>query len=516
MIIASPLQSSSVPVGDIPSFIFSVAEQYKDEVILVDAATQKRFTISDILTTSTKLAAGLARNGYGGKVISVFDNTDVRCVIVYYAALMTGGTYQSLCTEMGSENLRDCIDHSGTPIIFTTKAYISQLQTAIEKMNVKVFVFDSVPQNGTFQNEAGFSQLLIDDPSFSPVRITSVDDAMAKPAYLAYASGMQQTLRPLMLSHFGLLSSYAIGCATAGSLSKTAVSAVPFANSHGIGNIAHLPLLSGSCVVQASNYNGVSCLELLEEWQAEIFLATYSVLAEILSEAKRSSDGMIVVGTRQFDVSKLQVIFMHELRRGAYAFKEKVAALFDVRIVELYGYMETGLIAGIITEHPRIDGSVGLLCPNVRARIVLDGNELEDGQYGEILVSTPRITAADKKTPPYFHTGDFGTVTRDGVVIIKSRMSELLRLKNGTIASPTDIEEQLLHSAWVEDCAVVSSHNANSHDVPFAYMVLADNAPNVDTILKPFEEQFPGISGQSIEHIPRSPKGDPVIPCCLR
>ncbi|KAJ2841528.1 hypothetical protein IWW36_006232, partial [Coemansia brasiliensis] len=304
-------------------------------------------------------------------------------------------------------------------------AYLSQLQTAIEEMDVKVFVFDPVLQRDScVDNVPAFSQLLVDDPSFSPVRITSIDDAMSKPAYLAYASGMQQTLRPLMFSHFGLLSSYGIGCATADSLSKTAVSAVPFANSYGIANIAHLPLLSGSCVVQASNSNGVSCLELLEEWNAGVFLATYSVLAEIVSEAKRSSDGTIVVGKRRFDISRLQVIFMHELRRGAYAFKEKVAALFNVRIVELYGYMETGLIAGIITEHPRIDGSVGLLCPNVKARIMLDGNELDDGQYGEILVSTPRVAAAADEGSPdssYFHTGDFGTVTRDGVVIIKSR-----------------------------------------------------------------------------------------------
>ncbi|KAJ2448815.1 hypothetical protein EV183_005233 [Coemansia sp. RSA 2336] len=514
MIIASPLQSTSAPVGDIPSFIFSVAERYQDEVILVDAATKKRFTISDILTTSTKLAAGLTCNGYGEKVISVFDNTDVRCVIVYYAALMAGGTYQSLCTEMDEKSLRKCIAHSGTPVIFTTKTYLSQLQVAVENMDINVFVFDSASQKGCFQSAPDFSQLLIDDPSFSPARITSIDDAMAKPAYLAYASGMQ-TLRPLILSHFGLLSSYGIGCATAGSLSKTAVSAVPFANSHGIANIAHLPLLSGSCVVQASNYSGVSCLELLEEWQAGVFLATFSVLAEIMSDAKRNSDGMIVVGSRQFDVSKLQVIFVHELRRGAHAFKEQVAALFDVRIVELYGYMETGLIAGIITEHPRIDGSVGLLCPNVRARVVLDGKELDDGQYGEILVSTPRMAAAADEKASYFHTGDFGTVTRDGVVIIKSRMSELLRLHNGTIVAPTDIEEQLLQSVWVKDCAVVATRDAHDYEVPFAYMVLVDNALDADTILKPLETQFPGIRGRAVESIPRSPRGNPIHPCCF-
>ncbi|KAJ2659107.1 hypothetical protein IW148_004400 [Coemansia sp. RSA 1199] len=514
MIVASPLHSSPMPVGDIPSFMFHAAERYKDEVVLVDAATEQKFTINDICSTSTQLAAGLVHNGYGGKVISVFDNTELRCVYVYYAALMAGGAYQSLSTDTAPDKLRARIAYSQTPVVFTTAAYLSQLHEAIEGLDVAVYVF------GQTHGSCAFSKLLKDDASFLPVRITSRNAAMAKPAYLAYTSDVQESLQPLVFSHFGLLSSYCMGRTPfADSPGKTAVSAVPFANSHAIVNIAHFPILSGSRVVQMSQYDAESCLEALEKWRPGVFLATYSVLVSIVDQARRDADsGVVWLGARAFDVSQLQVIFMHELR-GSRMFKDKVAALFGARLVELYGYMEVGLIAGIITEYPRVEGSVGLLCPNVHARVVLDGTELGDGQYGEILVSTPRLMAATAVSDEtasdftsYFHTGDFGTVTRDGVVIVKARMTDLLHARGGQVVAPADIEEQLLHLPQVADCAVVAVRKCVgdiTFDVPAVFIVPSGSVPNVGDLLEPLVLQYPGIHGQIIDSIPRTNKGDP-------
>ncbi|KAJ2171214.1 hypothetical protein GGF45_005037 [Coemansia sp. RSA 551] len=243
-----------------------------------------------------------------------------------------------------------------------------------------------------------------------------------------------------------------------------------------------------------SQYDAESCLEALEKWRPEVFLATYSVLASIVDQAQRDADsGAVRLGARAFDVSQLQVIFMHELR-GSRMFKDKVAALFGARLVELYGYMEVGLIAGIITEYPRVEGSVGLLCPNVCARVVLNGTELGDGQYGEILVSTPRMTAATAASnetasdlSSYFYTGDFGTVTSDGVVIVKARMTELLHVRGGQVVAPSDIEEQLLHLPQVADCAVVAMRKCMddiTFDVPVVFIVPSGSEPNIDGLLQ--------------------------------
>ncbi|KAJ2607820.1 4-coumarate--CoA ligase 1 [Coemansia sp. RSA 1365] len=529
MIVTSPLRASPSPVGDIPTFVFRAAEQYKNEVVLIDAATEQMFTISDIYTTATRLAAGLTRGGYGRRTISVFDNTELRCIYVYYAALMAGGAYQSLDIGTPLDRLRERIVHSQTPIVFTTAPYVLQLQEAVRGLDISIAVLDlgcDSCYNPSTSSDIGlecaclsFSHLLVDDPSFSPVRITSTNDAMAKPAYLAYASDVQKTQQPLMLSHFGLLSSYAIGQPRSGcgidSACRTAVSAMPFADSHGIVNIAHFPILSGSCIVQMSSYDAASCLTALERWRAGVFLTTHDVLTAIVATAKRGKDGNISLGdSRSFDIGQLRVVFVHELR-GSHALRSKAAKLLDARLVEIYGYIETGIIAGIITEHPRIEDSVGLLCSGVCARVVLDGKELDEGQFGEILVSTPRFSSGRTQgDSEYFHTGDYGTVTSDGVVIVKARMNDLIHLHDGSVVAPCDIEKKILQLPGVADCAVVASKSQDTNDrfdVPCVFIVPSENTDNISNniSIQSLVGNYPGIHSRIIDSIPRTSRGEP-------
>ncbi|PIA13235.1 acetyl-CoA synthetase-like protein [Coemansia reversa NRRL 1564] len=528
MIVTSPLRASPPPVGDIPTFVFRAAEQYKNEVVLIDAATEQRFTISDIYTTANRLAAGLTCGGYGRKTISVYDNTELRCIYVYYAALMAGGAYQSLDIGTPLDRLRERIVHSQTPIVFTTAPYLVQLQDTVRGLDIAIAVLDQgccSCYNSNASSNIGleclsFSHFLVDDPSFSPVRITSTNDAMAKPAYLAYASNVQKTQQPLMLSHFGLLSSYTIGQPRSGcgidSTCRTAVSAMPFADSHGIVNIAHFPILSGSCIVQMSSYDPASCLTALERWRAGVFLTTYAVLTGIVATAERGKDGSISLGdTRSFDIGQLRVVFVHELR-SSHALRNKAAKLLDARLVEIYGYIETGIIAGIITEHPRIEDSVGLLCSGVCTRVVLDGKEMDEGQFGEILVSTPRFSSGKTQgDSEYFHTGDYGTVTSDGVVIVKARMNDLIHLHDGSVVAPCDIERKVLQLPGVADCAVVASQCQNVNDrfdIPCVFIVPSENADNIGSSsisIQSLVGDYPGIHSHIIESIPRTSRGEP-------
>ncbi|KAI8320758.1 acetyl-CoA synthetase-like protein [Martensiomyces pterosporus] len=536
MYVASPLQPSPLPIGDIPTHIFRSAEPQRDEVVLIDAATDRQFTIGDIISTSNRLAAGLVRNGFKDGVVSVFDDCDLRCVSVYYAALLAGGTYQSLGTNVTDEKLRDRIVSSGTPVIFSSTRYLSRLREASQGLDIAICVFDcdnrdsgnamdqQVPQA---QRYVSFDDLLVDDPSFVPVRITSKDDAMRKPAYIAYSPNASGSSPPVMLSHYGLLSSQNLTIRRPVSAAyRTAVSAVPFSNTHGIGKIAHYPMLSGSRVVQLSQYDPAACLAALEKYEAGILLATHDVLFRIFAAARREGD-FVVVGDRAFDIKPLKVIFLREMRMSS-RFKEQVSELFRARMVELYEYMETGLIAGMITENPRVDDSVGILCPNVTARVVLDGKDVEDGECGEILVSTPRLMNGSPKQeapgrtnadPVFFHTGDYGRVTRDGVVIIRARLSDVIRTQSGVVV-PADIESRIMSHEHVADCAAIAVKRYTGRDggcvdaaeVPHVFIVPAVDAASVSNIISTLENLYPGVSGQFVDSIPKGTTGETKRP----
>ncbi|KAJ1800997.1 hypothetical protein LPJ59_000654 [Coemansia sp. RSA 2399] len=541
MLVVSPMRSHLLPIGDIPTQVFRSAEPYRDEVVLVDAESERQFTIGDIISTSTKLAAGLARQGFGGRVISVFDNTQLQSVFVYYAAMMAGGAYQSLDTGVSESDLRDRIAFTQTPAIFTSHVYLQRLVDATRGLGISVYVFDHPrspnsadtlacaagelrsSNNGVTDCACGavpgccapISDLLIDDPTFVPVRITSKDDAMQKPAYLAYLPAATHTQRSLTISHYSLLSSQSL-CRPSGLLDahRTAVSAVAFSGAHGINVIAHFPMLSGSRVIQLNKSSPSACLSAIERWGAGILLANYPVLASIDSSAKRVGD-RIVVGADSFDATSLSVIFIHELR-VPQAFKDRIATLFQARLVELYSYIETGLIAGVITEHPRIDGSVGVLCPNVKARVVMDGNEVGEDECGEIHISTPRLASNEAiNGGEFFCTGDYGKITDSGVVIIKARMKDLIHMKNGRVATPMDIEKTVLTNANVADCAAfgipADGDPGGSPQLPFVYVVPVgdDSRLDMDSILEPLANVYPGIRGSFIDRIPKCDKGEP-------
>ncbi|KAJ1730309.1 hypothetical protein LPJ61_003080 [Coemansia biformis] len=435
MIVVSPLQQSPLPVGDIPSYVFGAAEQHMDDVALVDAGTRQQLTASDIYVTATRLAAGLTRCGYGGRAISALVDTELRCVYVYYAALMAGGTCQSLCPDMPAAGLRSCIERSCTPVVFTTSSRVEQLRAACCGLDVAVYVLDDAcGGDGCSSGCLSFMHLLVDDPAFVPVRITTRSEAIAKPAFLAYTPGPRDVLRPLTLTHYGLLSWCRIARRPAPEAQRrVAVSAMPLSGSCGIANIAQFPILSGSCVVQMRAFSPVACLTALEEWRADSLLATHDVLTAIAADASRGASGRVFAGGCSFDLSALQAVYTHVLR-GPNSFKDKVTSLLGARLVELYGYAETGIIAGVITEYPRVDGSVGLLCPGVSARVVLDGKDVDEGRFGEILVTTPRLASVTGDAE-YFPTGDYGTVTREGIVVVKSRMCDVLRLGDGSVVA---------------------------------------------------------------------------------
>ncbi|KAJ2713753.1 4-coumarate--CoA ligase [Coemansia spiralis] len=439
MLVVSPLPQCPLPVGDIPTYVFGAAAQHWDRVALVDGGSGLQLTASDIYQTAMRLAAGLVRAGYGGRVVSTFADSELQCVYVYFAALMAGGTYQSLCPGLPADAVRCCVERSQTPVVFTTAARLAQLRAAISGLDVAMFVLDGADECGS--NGQPFAELLVDDPGFVPTRIITRSEAIAKPALLACRSGPHgNVLRPLALSHYGLLSwcRFAVPPALPPARPRTAVSAVPLAESGGIATLAQFPILTASCVVQLRSSDPATCLAALEQWQAESFFATHDVLAAIAAKARSPATGRIAIADTVYDVRALQAVYTRTLH-APRAFKDRVAALLGARLVELYGYAETGTIAGLITEHPRIEGSVGLLCPGVSARVVLAGNDVADGGFGEILVSTPRLLSATGD-PEYFSTGDYGTVTADGVVVIRARMEDLVHLRAGSLAAPADVE----------------------------------------------------------------------------
>jgi acyl-CoA synthetase (AMP-forming)/AMP-acid ligase II len=129
-------------------------------------------------------------------------------------------------------------------------------------------------------------------------------------------------------------------------------------------------------------------------------------------------------------------------------------------------------------------GSVGVLCPNVTAKIVdLDEREVAVGASGEIWLKGPNIfkgylnnpagTANTFSSDGYFKTGDVGHVDALGNFYITDRLKELIKYKGFQVA-PAELEGLLVSHPKVNDVAVLGIYDAaQATEIPRAYIVPA-------------------------------------------
>jgi long-chain acyl-CoA synthetase len=148
---------------------------------------------------------------------------------------------------------------------------------------------------------------------------------------------------------------------------------------------------------------------------------------------------------------------------------EQFRERFGVTIWEGYGLTETSPaltftgIGGVAKP-----GSIGRPLDGVELRLVdEDGEDVEEGDPGEIVVRGPNVFSGYWNNPEYttqafvdgwFRTGDVGVADDDGDLYIVDRRKDLV-IVSGFNVYPREVEDVLRKHPNVGDCAVVGVHD---------------------------------------------------------
>ena len=144
-----------------------------------------------------------------------------------------------------------------------------------------------------------------------------------------------------------------------------------------------------------------------------------------------------------------------------------------LNLKQLYGQTE---IAGYSCVHRDDDvrfETVGRPVPGVDLRISPDGEILERsdsvflGYYKD-----PQGTRAALEGG-WLHTGDAGSLTEDGHLVVIDRLADVMRLADGTLFSPQFIENKVKFSPFISEAVVVG------HGRPFAAALVTIDMPVV-------------------------------------
>lgn len=191
-------------------------------------------------------------------------------------------------------------------------------------------------------------------------------------------------------------------------------------------------------------------------------------------------------------------------------------------ISQTWGLSETTGSATIMPYGMNDDtGSVSPLIPNMIARLVDDdGNDVEPGKPGEVLVKGPVVSkgyynneAANKESfvDGWFCTGDIAEF-RNGLFYIVDRKKELIKYK-GLQVAPAELEALLHSHPDILDAAVIGvDSDGGTNEVPRAYVVADAKKISAEKIVSWVKENVAShkqLRGGVIflDAIPKSPAG---------
>lgn len=185
---------------------------------------------------------------------------------------------------------------------------------------------------------------------------------------------------------------------------------------------------------------------------------------------------------------KIKAAFGGELRffvSGSASLAQEIGEFFDalnIPVLEGYGLTETSPIIACNTLEKRKYGSVGLLLPQVKAKVVKD----------ELLVKGPNVFREYYKQPEktkeaftydgWFKTGDLVEIDSEGFIRFKAREKEIIALSTGKKVSPAYLEERLELAPLIEQA-----------------FVFGDGEKHIGAIIIPNKEKCQLLKGQKKE-----------------
>ncbi|WP_322745030.1 AMP-dependent synthetase/ligase [Leptolyngbya ectocarpi] len=147
------------------------------------------------------------------------------------------------------------------------------------------------------------------------------------------------------------------------------------------------------------------------------------------------------------------------LLSGGAALRPEVMTFFNavgLPVKQGYGLTETSSVLSYTRDRWLRSGTVGAPIPGVEMRLASDGEVLVKSLYTmEGYHHNPAATDAVIDADGWFHTGDLGKFSEDGLLTLRGCKKELFKLSTGKYVAPGPIEARLERSPLVKQALIV-------------------------------------------------------------
>ncbi len=419
------------------------------------------FELSD---QAKRFAGGLVRLGVepGERVLVMLANGP-EVGTVYQGAWRAGAALTPVLFLLQPHEVARVVRQAEPSVVVAGPEFLPAIRAALEDAPPPRAVVTTGPH--TAEGGVAFEEVLAADPLERPAPVGE-DDLAA----LLFTGGTTGASKGVMLSH-GNIAFDARQAAAAAEVrdGEVALTALPLAHSYGILVAAIGLFVRGRGVLQRW-FEPVSFLEAIAEHHVQRVAVVPTMLQYLLQAP-----------LEDHDLSSLRFV-----ASGAAALPLEVAREWErrtgSRVLEGYGCTEA-MSAVCVTRpsDPPRAGSVGRPIDGCEVRIEGDdGNEVRDGEPGEICVRGPNVMQGYWRQPDateavmaggWLHTGDVGRRDADGFVFVLERRKDLI-IRGGINVFPRDVEEVLAEHPAVAMAGVVGRPDELFGEEVVAFVVL--------------------------------------------
>jgi long-chain acyl-CoA synthetase len=305
------------------------------------------------------------------------------------------------------------------------------------------------------------------------------------PAWLFYTSGTTGRPKGVEITHGNLAAMAQCFVTDVEAIEPGDALLHPAPLSHGSGLylVPHIARGAVNVIPGSGGFEAEEVVGLVNAWQRGLFFAAPTMVKRLVESPARD----------RMDLSRLKCIVYGGGPMYVADCKAAFAAL-GPRLAQIYGQgespmtitaMDRALVADAIArgDEARI-ASVG--CAQTGIDVRVDGEDV-----GEVLVRGPTVMRGYWNNPAatartlaggWLHTGDLGTMSRDGFVTLKDRSKDLI-ISGGSNIYPREVEEVLLRHPDVAEVAVVGRADPDWGEIVVACVVARGDPSQLEASL---------------------------------
>jgi len=507
-------KEASVKFGD------QTAIQYKQDGEWSD------FSFSDLRNNIESLSVFLTRqNVKRGDTVTILMENRPEWPMVFFAVLSIGAVVIPINPGIGREETRNILASVGCKIAFVGKDSFL-LEEGVVLFIEKVISVESDLFKAALEKE--------------PRKIEDADIGEDHTACILHTSGTTAEPKGVMLTHGNLLSNsdstFRLG------LMRQAdgiMAVLPLYDAYPLTTTMLLPLFYGGRIIYPGSMNPEDVLTAMREKDPANFIGVPQIfnlfhrqivegLAKIpfpLGFLVRAAAELLYGFRNVTGVNLSRYLFYGAHRQlgrsmkvfisGGAKFDENVGKnlfKFGFTVLEGYGLTETSpLLTLNPLGKPKI-GSVGVPVPDVELKLL---NMNEEGA-GEIVARGPNIMKGYYKRDDltddvikdgWFHTGDIGSIDKDGYLFLKGRSKDMIVLDSGLNVYPKEIEEEYSRAAPIKEMCVYEAYPQRGRPAQVLWAVVVpdpgfsrEHGGEVKAIKDALKKRFEKISEKLSEH----------------